>query len=184
MAVTKVENLTRVMQSTRRVWIVLRNAFWGCVQPSCADFSRKQTGNNTGGHGSSEFLIEPLELVREFVVVDAQAVEKGRVEIPYRDWILDHVVAVVIGLAVGDARAHATTCHPRGVATRMMIASIVILREAALAVDGAAEFTRPDYQRVVKHATLFQVRNQRVAAAVRLLADDGQNLCHVVMHVP
>src|SRR5271168_1642298 len=143
MAAIKAEDLTRAMQSTRRAWVVLRDAFARRAPPSYAGFSRKQTGNNTGAHGPSELLIEALELVRELVVVDAQAMQNGRVEIPYRDWILDHVVAVVIGFAVGDAGAHTTACHPCGVTTRMMIASVVILREAALAVDGAAEFTRP-----------------------------------------
>src|SRR5271170_4029688 len=161
MAATKAESLTRAMQSMLHAWIASKDAFARRVQPSCTGFSRKQTGNNTGGHGAGELLIEPLKLVRELVVVDAQAVENGRIEIPYRDWILDHVVAVVIGLTVGDARAHSAARHPRGVATRMMIASVVILREASLTVDGAAEFTRPDHQRVVEHAPLFQVSDQR-----------------------
>ncbi len=138
-------------------------------------------GNYTGRHGASELLIEPLELERELVVVDAQAVKKGRIEIPYRDWILDHVIAVVIGLTIGDARTHAASCHPRGVAARMMIASVVILREAALTVDGTAKFTCPDHQRVIEHTALFQVRDQRVAAAIGLLTDDRQKSslrCH------
>src|SRR5271154_6760077 len=133
MAATKAESLTRAMQSMLHAWIASKDAFAGRVQPSCTGFSRKQTGNNTGGHGPSELLIESLKLVRELVVVDAQAGENGRVEIPHCNRILDHVVAIVIGLAVDDARAHAAACHPRGVATRMMIASVVILREAALA---------------------------------------------------
>ena len=64
-------------------------------------------------------------------------------------------------------------------AARMMVAAVILRREIALAVDGAAEFAAPDDQRVVEHAALLQVLDQRgrglvgVAALRRQLARDA-----------
>src|ERR1700722_4526865 len=103
MAATKAKDSSRAMLPKRCAWFSFWVEFVGRAQPSCALFSRQQTRNNTGGHGSSELLIEPLKLIRQLVVVNAKAVKDRCVEIPHRDWVLDHVVAIVIGLAVRDA---------------------------------------------------------------------------------
>ena len=46
-----------------------------------------------------------LELVRQPRVIDAEAVQDRRVQIVDVDRILDDVVAVIVGLAVSQARA-------------------------------------------------------------------------------
>ena len=102
------------MLSTRCAWIVLQGEFAVRVQPAWAVRSRQQTRHNAGRHRSGELLIEPLKLIRQLVVVDPQAVQDGCVEVAHRDGIFDYVVAVVVGLAVDDAWAHAApTFLPR-----------------------------------------------------------------------
>ena len=49
-------------------------------------------------------LVEALELEREPLVVDAQAVQDRGVQVVDVDRVLDDVVAEVVGLAVDDAR--------------------------------------------------------------------------------
>ena len=46
-----------------------------------------------------------LELVGQLLVVDAQAVQDRGVQVVDVDRVVDDVVAEVVGLAVGDARA-------------------------------------------------------------------------------
>ena len=48
--------------------------------------------------------IAPLKTIRELFVIDAQAMENGRVLIVNVHRVLDDVVAVVVRFAVGDAR--------------------------------------------------------------------------------
>ena len=107
-------------------------------------------------------------------MVDSQAMQQGRVEISNRYRVFDHVVAILIRLAVADARSYAAACHPGSKATRMVVTAIVIWCKPALAVDRTAKFTAPDHQCIIQQATLFQIRNQRVGGAVRFLAEDGQ----------
>ena len=51
-----------------------------------------------------------------------------------------------------------------------MIAAVVVGRELALAVDGAAEFAAPDDQRVVEQAALLEIGNQGAGGLVGVAA--------------
>ncbi len=76
-------------------------------------------------------------------MIDAELIEHGRVEVVDFDWILEDVVRVVVGLAVGDTGLDATAREPDGEATRMVIAAVVFPSQRALALDGAAAFAIP-----------------------------------------
>src|SRR5437762_3481071 len=52
----------------------------------------------------------------------------------------------------------------------MVIATVAFLGERALAVDRAAEFAAPNDQRIVQHAALFQILDQRRRGLVRVAA--------------
>ena len=52
----------------------------------------------------------------------------------------------------------------------MMVAAVILGRKIALAVDRAAEFAAPNDQRIVEHAALFQVLNQRGRGLVGIQA--------------
>ena len=56
--------------------------------------------------------VEALELVRQPLVVDPQAVQDRGVQVVDVDRVLDHVVAEVVGLAVLDARPDALRAVP------------------------------------------------------------------------
>ena len=63
---------------------------------------REQSRDDACRSRPSQLLIQPLEFVGQLVVVDSEAMQDRCVEVADRDRILDHVVAVFIGLAVGD----------------------------------------------------------------------------------
>ncbi len=65
-----------------------------------------------------------------------------------------------------------------------MVAAIVRARETSLAVNGAPEFPSEYHQRVVQHASLLQVLNQRPARLVDLLALAGQHFGQIAMDIP
>ena len=49
----------------------------------------------------------------------------------------------------------------------LMVATVIVRGQATLAIDRAAEFPAPDHQRIVQHAALLQVGDQRRDAEVR-----------------
>ena len=58
-------------------------------------------------------------------------------------------------------------------AARMMVAAVIVGRQLALAIYGAAEFAAPDDQRVVEQAALLQVLDQRGRGLVGVAALAG-----------
>ena len=123
--------------------------------------------------------VAALKLEGQLRVVDAQAVQDRGVQVVHVDRILRDVVAVVVGLAVGDAGLHAAAGQPDGEAARMMVAAVVVGRELALAVDRAAELAAPDDQRVVEQAALLQVLTSAARRLVGVAALAGDLLGQV-----
>src|ERR1700735_5504901 len=88
--------------------------------------------------------VAALELEGEPFVIDAQAMQDSSLQIVYMYRIGHHVVAIVVGLADGDAALYAAPGQPHAEAAGMMVAAIVGLGQPALAVHRAAEFSTPD----------------------------------------
>jgi len=94
-------------------------------------------------------VMPPLVLERQSLVVDAEAVEHGGVEIVDVHRIGGDVVGKIVGLADGHAAPDARAGQPNGEAARMMIAPIVRQRQLTLAVHCATKLTAPHHQRVL-----------------------------------
>jgi len=108
---------------------------------SAADvtWSCQQRLDHGRGDDAGELLIEALESERELLVVDAEAVEHRGVQVADVDGVYGDVVAEIVGLAVADARLDAAAGEPGGEALGVVVAAVVLLRQAALAVDGVDE---------------------------------------------
>ena len=100
------------------------------------------------------------------LVVDTQAVQNGGIEIVDMDRVLQHVVAEIVRLAMHDSRFDAAACHPLCVTARMVIAAVVRFCEAALAINRASKLATPNDERVVQHASLLQIIDQRGARLI------------------
>ena len=137
-----------------------------------------------GGEDAGELLVEALELVRQALMVVAHEVHDRGVEVRDVQRVLDDVVAEVVGLAVDTAALGAAASHPHREAARVVVATVVGHAESALAVDRTAEFSAPDDERVVEHAALLEVLDERVAGAVDVLALAGHAVGQVAMVVP
>ena len=88
----------------------------------------------------------------EPLVVDAEQVEEGRVEVVHVDRILDRVVAELVGRPMGDPPPHAPAGHPHRERVGMVVPAIGVPRH--LGDRGATELTTPDHQRVIQQPTL------------------------------
>ena len=100
--------------------------------------------NHLRGDDADEFLVEALVLEDQLVVVDAEAIKDGRVEVAHVDGVLDDVVGEFVGFTEGHAALNAGPSHPHTEITRVVVAAVISLGERALRVDGAAEFAAPD----------------------------------------
>ena len=96
----------------------------------------------------------------------------------------DDVVGEVVGLAVDGAAFEAAAGHPHREAARMMVAAVVLRREAALRVNRAAELAAPDHERFVEHAALLEILNEPVARLIDVAALIGQPAGDVGVRVP
>src|SRR5258706_16402598 len=97
---------------------------------------------------------------RQARVLDSQAMENGGLQVVHMDRVFRDVVAIVVRFAESHARLDTAACHPYGETSGVMIAAVVGRGESALAINCPAEFSAPNHQSVVEHATLPQVRQQ------------------------
>jgi hypothetical protein len=126
-----------------------------------ADFINKYDGFEVSTHhllhhssrhvGQAE--IAAVEAEGETLVIEAQEVQEGGVQVVDADLVGDGLVADVVGRAVADAPFGATARQPDGEGV-----GIVVAAGAALLHDGqAAELAAPDDERRIQEAAGFQV---------------------------
>ncbi len=131
---------------------------------SCAESFQRFSSQDTFDDRSvniGQTKVAALMSEGQSLVVDPQTVQNGRVQIVNVHRVFRHVVTEVIRLAVNDPRFDAAAGHPFGVASRMMVATVVCLCQTALAINRASEFAAPNHQSILQHAALFQVVDQR-----------------------
>ena len=126
--------------------------------------------DNTLLLNTRQLLIEPLKLVGESLVIDSHAMEDRRVQVVDVHWVFGDVVAEVVGLSEGDATFDSPSCHPHAEISRVVIATVIVSRQTALAVNGTSEFTSPYDQGVLEHSASLEVLDQRSDRLVDLLA--------------
>ena len=91
-----------------------------------------------------------LVLEGQSAVVDAQAVQQRGIQVVDVDGVFQDVVRVVVGGAVRQSRLDAGSGDPGREASRMVVAAVVGLGQSSLAVDGSAEFSTPDDERILE----------------------------------
>ena len=84
--------------------------------------------------------------------------------------IFGHVVAEIIGASIGHPPFEATSGDPLGKTAWMMITAVIIGRQLALRIIGAAEFSTPDHQGIFEEPTLLEVSDQSGRCLVGFLA--------------
>lgn len=94
--------------------------------------------------------ISSLVRMDQPLVIDSQEVQDGRIEIMNVDRIASDVVGEVVGFTMHMPLFDPATCEEHAEAARVMVAAIVLLGEPTLTVDGPAELSTPDHQRVIE----------------------------------
>lgn len=76
--------------------------------------------------------------------------------------VFGDIISEIVCRAVIHTRLDACACYPHREAAWMMIAAIIITRQLALGIIGAAEFTAPNDQRILQQSVRFQVGDERI----------------------
>src|SRR5262249_25016814 len=98
--------------------------------------------------------------------------------------IFHNVVAEIVGLPVDITSLGSSARHPRGKATRMVVASVVVFGKPALAIDGSAKLAAPNAQRILDQATPLQIGHQRIGSAIRGGAEFRSIADRIRMNIP
>ena len=77
---------------------------------SHAPSSTQQTSHYFCRYDSSEFLVKPLKLERKLLMVNAQQVKKGGIEIADVYGMANDVVAKVVRLTISNSGPYVTSC--------------------------------------------------------------------------
>src|SRR6266568_90603 len=125
--------------------------------------------------------------VSEFLVVEAQQVQHGRVQVMDMDEVLGRAIAELVSGAVNVSAFYSPAGQPDGESIMIVIAPFAFARGARRGnfdSRGAAEFTTADYQRFSEQSALFKVGKQRGNALVHLAGQLAMVFLDQVMAVP
>src|SRR5439155_17519118 len=101
---------------------------------------------------AGQFYVEALEFVGKALVVDAELMQDGRLEVTNVDAVRHDVVGEIVSLAIDDTGLDAGSGHPDSEAAGMMVTSIIGRSELALRVNRPSELAGPDAGRNVEPA--------------------------------
>ena len=108
-----------------------------------------------------ETIVAALEAMGEFLVVEAQEVHPGGLEVVDVHGVLCDGESKLVGLAVAETAFHASASHDHGEGIWVVIPSEdLALSSTSLAEGGAAELAADDNQGVIKHTALLEVLDQ------------------------
>ena len=100
-------------------------------------------------------------VVGEFLVIEAEEVENGGLEIVDVDGVFGGGEAEFVGGAVDVTALHSTAGHPHGEAVVVVVAAFMVpafgSRLGHFHGGGAAEFAAPDDEGFVEEAALFEI---------------------------
>src|SRR5205085_8597930 len=91
-----------------------------------------------------------LKFERQSLVIDAEQLQYRRLQIENAHRVGDGVVAEIIRLAHHQSALDAAARKPLHEIARVMIASVIAIRQLALTIDRAPEFPAPHDQRILK----------------------------------
>ena len=86
-----------------------------------------------------------LKFESQFLVIYAEEMKHGSMQVMHADRILGYVVAKIICFPKGHAAFDTTARHPNAEATGMVVAAVILGLHLALIVDSTSKFSAPNH---------------------------------------
>src|SRR5690606_287044 len=102
----------------------------------------------------------------------------------YMNRVLNNIISEVVRFSVHDTGLDTSTCHPDTKTPWMVITTIIIVRQAALAVVRSSEFTAPYYQGFIQQSALLQVCYQCCRGLIGIFCLAGHMVGKIAMLIP
>ena len=100
-------------------------------------------------------VVATTEAVGQPLMVDAQKVKQGGVQVVDFDGILGGFVTVFVGRSIGHATSNTTASHPKTEAVRIVVPTVAPLGEG-----GSTKFARPENHGFIQEASRLEVCQQ------------------------
>ncbi len=131
-----------------------------------------------------EAVVAALEAVGELLVVEAEEVEDGGLEVVDVDGVLGRTESEFVAFAVHLAALHATAGQEHRIAVGEVVAAEDLATGgAALAEGGTAEFAAPDHEGVLEESTLPEVADEGGHRLVHGGALFGESVADVLLGI-
>src|ERR1041385_6796660 len=95
-------------------------------------------------------------------MIETEQVKKRCMQVVDVDFVSSRIKTELVGFPNRDARFDPTAGQPHGETIWMMVAAVI----ATLNHRGATEFTSPNHERIVQHASLLKIFDQRSASLI------------------
>ena len=96
----------------------------------------------------------------QFRVLDSQQMQDRRIEVVDMNGITNDVVTIVVCFTVGRSLLDSRAGKKHGVASRVMITSIVGRGDPSLRINCATKLTSPDDEGILQQISLLEILNQ------------------------
>ncbi len=111
-------------------------------------------------------------------------VEDGVVAVHRFYWILDDVVAEIVGQANRASALDASSRHPHSETAGMMVAAVVVFGQIALTINRTPKLTAPYNERIFEHVSLLQIFDQASCCLIDVAALVADVTWQVVVLIP
>src|SRR5439155_4071582 len=142
--------------------VMSADTFGNCLSIGCGGCSRQNLSHDARRFHAGQLLFETLKRIVQLPMVEAQQVKHRRMQVADLDRIFYDFTSHLIGLAVGNSGLDPAAGHPNRERSWVMVPAdpLHFLTVAILAHGRPAEFSAPDNERVLEHASLFQISQQ------------------------
>ena len=105
-------------------------------------------------------------------------------QIPHVDGILNDVIAEIIRFTEVEAAFHSATRNPTGETARVMVATVVVALDVALAEHRAAEFAREHHESILEQPAGLEILEQRRSRLVDVATLSAHIVGEISMVIP
>ena len=126
----------------------------------------------------------PLMSIGKAFMIDSKLMQDGCLKIMDVDRVFDHVNAVIIRFSIGETGANTASRKPIGETIRVVVSTVILRCQFALAINRSSKFTAPNDQCLVEHTALLQVHQQCGCCLVCIAALRFDAVGRVSMSIP
>ena len=122
------------------------------------------------GFDPGQVFVQTLVSKSEPLVVDTEEMQKSGLQIAHVNRFSHHVVGKIVRFSMDDAASDAASRHPDAETTGVVISTVGLIRQLALAINSSAKLSSPDHQSIFEQTPVFQILAETSAGLIDVFA--------------